>query len=76
MLNARELKKIVKALPIKGYEIISEKLEGEFTPETIRKVLNEPKRYNKKIIDTAFIVIEEDQQSILIQKEKVKNLTA
>jgi len=76
MLNSKELKKIVKALPTNGYQLVSDKLNGEYTSETIRKYLGDPKRCNIKIIDAAFQIIEAEKAAILAQKERVKQLNA
>lgn len=72
MLNKRELNKIKKALPKDGYALISAKTG--MSTETVRKYLNDTKRYNQKVIDTAFEVISDFEREITIQKTKTKTL--
>lgn len=76
MLTIRERKKIVKALPKNGYQLISDKLEGEYATETIRKYLTDPKyTYNSKVFATALEVIDEAKSLVIEQKEKIKKLS-
>jgi len=77
MLTKRESNKIIKALPLNGYQLVSEKLNGEYSAEHIRKVLNGActVKYNKKIVDAALQLIEEDRLEVEAQKQKIKQLS-
>lgn len=72
MLTKRELSAIRKALPIDGYKRIAEK--AGVHSETVRKVLNEPKRFNQTVIGKALEVIEEFKSEVRSLKNQIKEV--
>jgi hypothetical protein len=72
MLTKRELGKIRKQLPQDGYERIASLAFK--SAEAVKKVLREPDRYNKDVIDKALIVVEQYKLEVEEQKAKVKVL--
>lgn len=75
MLTKRELTVIKKALPANGYQKVADKL-SDVSKDSVRKVLSEPKRYNKAIIYTALAVIEEYKQEVSDVKNKIKEIVS
>ncbi|WP_316780445.1 hypothetical protein [Pedobacter antarcticus] len=74
-LDKQELEAIKAKLPEGGYKLISSKL-NRVTAEAVRKVLNEPNRYNRKVIDAALEVIKEHQEILESQKAIIKSLNS
>ncbi len=72
-LSEESLEKLRVALPENGYKLVSEKLT-RVTAETVRKVLSEPKRYKKEVIDATIEVIREQREIIEKQEETIKSV--
>lgn len=75
MLTKRELTVLKKALPADGYQKVADKLIS-ISKDSVRKTLNEPKRYNKEIITTALAVIEEYKQELSEIKSQIKEIAS
>lgn len=73
MLTKRELQAIKRQLPEDGYQKVSDKLEN-VTKESVRKVLNDPSRYNKDVIYASLQVIEEHKNEVEALKNKVREV--
>lgn len=67
----KELKKIRQSLPKDGYRLVSEKLDG-ISPDGVRMILTEPRRYNEQVFDAVALVLEEHKLKIQAQKERIK----
>lgn len=74
MLNKRELNNLKKALPDNSYFTIAEVLN--ISKETVRKVLNDPSRYRKDVIDEAIALSKNHLSHIQSQKQQLKELKA
>jgi hypothetical protein len=74
MLNKRELNSLKNALPDNGYQQIADNLS--IGKETVRKVLTEPTRYRKDVIDEAILVVKTHKEYVESQKQQVKELKA
>lgn len=72
MLSKRELTKVRKQLPPNGYALIADKVLK--STEAVKKVLQDPDRYNKDVIDAAFVVIDNYKKEVEQQKQKIKAL--
>jgi predicted ATP-dependent protease len=72
-LNEEYLETLRLALPENGYKLVADKLT-RVTAETVRKVLTEPRRYKKEIIDATIEVIKEQKEIIEKQEEEIKAL--
>lgn len=74
-LSQEELDVLREALPEGGYKLISEKL-SRISPESVRKVLSEPDRYNSKVINAAIEVLRELKEQLQVQKQTIKEVTS
>jgi hypothetical protein len=70
-LSQTELKALKAQLPDGGYKLVASKL-NRVTAETVRKVLNDPNRYNFEVIDATISVVKEYKERIEAQKEAIK----
>jgi len=74
-ISRTELRILREKLPVGGYELVASKLH-RVTAEAVRKVLNDPKRYNSKVIDAAIEVVKEQKEKLELQKEAIKELAS
>lgn len=74
MLNKRALAAIKKKLPKDGFQLVSDK--SGVSKESVKKILNDPLRFNKDVIAAALTVIEEYQEELAQLETRAKNLTA
>lgn len=72
MLTKRELKTIRTLLPDNGYEVLAERFNKN--KQSIQKILTEPRRYKKEVIDDALKLIEEHHNEVASQKAKIQKL--
>lgn len=70
-LTKRELDTLRKNLPENGYFILSQKFNK--SEGSIKKILTEPQRYKKEIVDGALDLIEEHTQSIAKSLDEQKS---
>jgi hypothetical protein len=72
-LSQTELKALNEQLPVGGYKLVASKL-NRVSSETVRKVLSDPKRYNSDVIDATILVIKEQKERLIAQKEAIKEV--
>jgi len=72
MLNKDALKAIKQKLPKDGIQMISEKTG--VSKDSVKKILNEPSRFNKKVIEAALKIIEAYELEINDLVSRANNL--
>jgi hypothetical protein len=72
MLAKKDLTILKNKLPKGAYQLIAE--EANCSKETVRQCLNQPKRYNEKIINAAIALVEREKKVIEDFKSKIQNL--
>ncbi len=73
MLNKRALAAIKRKLPKDVFQLVSDK--SGVSKESVKKILNDPLRFNKDVIAAALTVIEEYQEELAQLETRAKNLT-
>lgn len=73
-LSQEELDSLRNALPDGSYKLISEKL-NRVSSETVRKVLTDPSRYKKEVIDATIELLKEQKEMLELQKKEIVKLS-
>jgi hypothetical protein len=74
-LTQTELKTLRDKLPDGGYKLVASKLT-RVTAETVRKVLSDPARYKREVIDAAIEVVKEQKELLAAQREAIKEIAS
>lgn len=74
-LSQEELDVLREALPEGGYKLVSDKL-SRISPESVRKILSEPERYNSRVINATIEVLRELKEQLQIQRQTIKEVTS